>query len=185
MLVKSLDNKNLFCQQYWHKVLKNNKEVPNVGRFDFADVNDELMGFNNYYLPSGHLESKIKNNDLAQKLLSKPAENDITLWRGITRPNERYKYAKNMFEKCSNLKSGDVFYMPEYSFWSENKKEAMNYANKNGIIYELKISKGTNILQRIYPIFQRASRFLCIKNTFIAEGNNKLNYITLNLLSKL
>ncbi len=183
MLVKSLNNKKLFCQQYWQNVLKKNKEIPNVGRFDFADVNDELMGFNNNYLSSGHLEFRLKNNDLAQKLLSKPAENDITLWRGIQQPNEKYKYAKNMFEKCSNLKSGDVFYMPEYSFWSENKKEAMSYANKNGIIYELKVPKGTNILQLIYPIFKRASKFLCTKNTLILEGKNKLNYITLNLLS--
>ena len=68
-------NKELFCHQYWRKVLKNNKKIPNVGRFEFNDANLALMGFTH----SSNLNSLIKDNDLAQKLLSKRIDNDIVL----------------------------------------------------------------------------------------------------------
>ena len=176
-------NKELFCHQYWRKVLKNNKKIPNVGRFEFNDANLALMGFTH----SSNLNSLIKDNDLAQKLLSKPVNKDIVLWRGIAKPNindNKYNYAINLYKKCSNLKQGTTFYMPEYSFWSDNKNTALDYTNKNGILYELKVSKGTNIFQKIYPIFQRASKFICRENNTIIDGNNKLNHIKLNLLPR-
>lgn len=185
MFNKALNNKNLFCHQYWQRVLKNNKNIPNVGRFDFHDANYELMGLTNEYY--GHLAPMIKNNDLAQRLLSKPIKNDIVLWRGIANPNiykDTPKYLEKMFKKCSNLKKGDVFYMPEYSFWSDSKQVARNYAAQNGIIYELKLPKGTNIFEKVYPIFQRASKFLCLNNTEIKKGNNKLNHIKIELLPR-
>ena len=185
MFSKTLNNKNLFCHQYWQRVLKNNKNIPDAGRFDFNDANYELMGLSNEYY--GHLGALIKNNDLALKLLSAPIKKDIVLWRGITNPNiykDIPKYLDNKFKKCSNLKKGDVFYMPEYSFWSSNKNEALNYAAQNGIIYELKIPKGTKLLEKIYPIFKRASKFLCVNNTEIKKGNNKLNHIKLELLPR-
>lgn len=182
---RTLNNKNLFCHQYWQRVLKNNKKIPDAGRFDFNDANYELMGISNEYF--GYFDSLIKNNDLALKLSSKPIKHDIVLWRGIANPNiyrDVSKYLENMYKKCLNLKKGDVFYMPEYSFWSDNKKMALNYAAQNGIIYELKIPKGTNIFENIYPIFQRASKFLCIHNTEIKKGDNKLNHIKLKLLPR-
>ena len=52
------------------------------------------------------------------------------------------------------------------------------------IIYELKIPKGTKLLEKIYPIFKRASKFLCLNNTEIKKGNNKLNHIKLELLPR-
>ena len=124
---------------------------------------------------------------MAVKLLSKPVKTDMVLWRGIANPNiyrDASKYLENMYKKCLNLKKGDVFYMPEYSFWSDNKKIALNYAAQNGIVYELKIPGGTNIFENIYPIFPRASKFLCINNTEIKKGNNKLNHIELKLLPR-
>ena len=182
---RTFNNKGLFCHQYWQRVLKNNKAIPNAGRFDFNDANYELMGISNNYCE--HLTSLIKNNDLSLKLSSKPIKYDIVLWRGIANPNiykEKSKYLEDKFKKCSNLKEGDVFYMPEYSFWSESKTEAINYAAQNGIIYELKIPKGTNIFEKIYPIFKRASKFLCINNTEIKKDNSKLNHIKLKLLPR-
>ena len=50
MINEILNNKNLFCYQYWQKVLKHNKKVPDAGRFDFNDANYELMGISNEYL---------------------------------------------------------------------------------------------------------------------------------------
>lgn len=180
---RTTNNKELFCHQYWRKVLTHNKEIPNVSRFEFNDANIALMGFTH----SNNLNSLIKDNDLAQKLLSKRIDNDIVLWRGISKPdtdNNKYNYAINLYKKCSTLRKGDTFYMPEYSFWSDNKNTALNYGNKNGILYELKVPKGTNIFQKIYPIFQRASKFLCTENNTIVNGNNKLNHIKLDLLPR-
>ena len=186
MFRKTINNKNLLCHQYWQRVLKNNKTIPNAGRFDFNDANYELMGLTHKYY-AGSLGALIKNNDLVQKLLSKPIKHDIVLWRGITNPDrfeDTPKYLEKMFKKCSNLKKGDVFYMPEYSFWSDNKNLALNYALNNGILYELQIPKGTKIFEKIYPIFQRASKFSCIKNTEIIKENKKLNHIKLELLPR-
>ena len=179
---RTSNNKELFCHQYWHKVLKNNPQIPNIGRSEFNDANLTLMGFTS----DSHLATLIKDNDLTQKLLSKPINKDIVLWRGISKPDtyNKYNYATNLYKKCSNLRKGDTFYMPEYSFWSDSKNTALNYGSKNGIIYELNVPKGTNIFQKIYPIFQRASKFLCTENNIIIEGNNKLNHIKLDLLAR-
>lgn len=187
--MKINNNKELFCQKYWHNLLKKDKEIPNVGRFDFADANLELIGFDNYYSSNGKLTKLIKDTDITQKLLAKPLKNDITLWRGIANPKNYIekpsKQLTNLFNKCSKLKKGDTFYMPEYSFWTTDSQIALRYANNNGIIYELKVPKGTKIMQKIFPIFQRASKFLCINNKkkFIDE-NTKVHYIKLKMLPR-
>lgn len=182
--MKISNTQELFCQKYWHTILKKKITNPEISRFDIADINLNLMRLDNNQLSNNELQALIKHSDIALNLLSKPIKNDITLWRGIPKPDKSHKYIKNLFNISTKLKKGDTFYIPQYSFWTTNPQIALKYANQNGLIYELKISKGTNIFEKIFPILQRASKFLCTQNTKIKENNLKLNHIKLKLLPR-
>ena len=182
--MKISNNQELFCQKYWHTILKKKITNPQISRFDIADANLNLMGLDSKHLSTSELQALIKHSDIALKVLAKPIKNDITLWRGVPKPDKSPKYVKNLFKISKKLKKGDNFHIPQYSFWTTNPQIALKYANQNGLIYELKISKGTNILEKIFPILQRASKFLCTQNTKIKENNLKLNHIKLQLLPR-
>ncbi len=180
--------KELFCKTYWKNVLKDIDKIPKACRFDFSDANDSLMLLSY----NCNLDALIKNNDLAQKVLARPIKNPLTLWRGIANPantlGNKPNYIKFIFQKCINLKKGDILYMPEYSFWTDSKEIALQCAhnssilNQPSILYELRLPEGTNIYEKIFPIFKRCSKFLCKENNKVTENSTVYNHIKLKLL---
>ncbi len=184
--------KELFCRQYWKNVKEHVHTLPTISRFDFNDASYEIMCLDNVYQSMGTLGKLIKKNDLVQKLSERPVSQDFVLYRGISEPviyNTNTKYIEALFKKCINLKKGNFLYMPEYSFWSDSKKIAFQYKHspnqeRQGILYELKIPKGTKLYQKAYTILRRYSKFLCIDNKMIMQNNEKYNHIKLTLLPR-
>lgn len=182
-----------FCHKYWQKVLAKAKEIPERDTFDFWDANLELMGLSNFYSQMGDLAHIIGRNDLAQKLKSKLTDNDMILWRGIQKPGEEFQdekanYAKKLFDKSINLKKGDIFHMPVYSFWTDERHSAEIFASlktaHQALIYELSLPKGSEVYQNRHFIFRRYSKFICTDNQKVIEGNTTYNHIKLELLPR-
>lgn len=174
--------------------MSNTKKASDISIFDFYDANYELMGLDNSYLSSGNLNHIVKQNDLVQNLELKRTKKDMVLWCGIENPStyegERFSYVKNLFNKCINLKKGDIFHMPEYSFWSNNKSVALIYAKpkstveEQGLVYELRVPKGSEVYENSHHIFRRYSKFLCTDNQKVVDGNKIYNHIKLELLPR-
>ena len=126
----STKTKPLFCEEYWAKrSIKNalSKKLKHVSHtFDLHDVNYFLLGYvgensNSKSLlyadyPPITVHDVISITDKEFKRV-KPTKNKMVLWRGI----EGYDIFPERFEKCYNTKKGDIIYMPEYAFASENK----------------------------------------------------------------
>lgn len=189
-IIPSTNIKNqMFCQKYWQNILTNTKKIPTTDRFNLRDANLEIMNLSNIYSKPGELSNLIKTNDLAQKFNSKLTDEDMILWRGIQSPlDDDSNYVKKLFNKCINLKKGDIFYMPEYSFWADSKNAALTYAApkiaKRSLLYELSLPKGSEVYNIIYYILRRYSKFICIDNKEVIEGYSKYNHIKLEPLPR-
>lgn len=171
----------LICQQYWERVLKDAKPLLTtniVHHESLTEVNATALIRNyNTGLPAALLKQIIRQSDKEFKLL-RPLEKDITLWRGVSMPwGREEKYIKN-FEKAYNVKKGDILYMPEYAYASDDKKYASIYAtyNKSAILYEIQVPKGAKISQTWAYVFPRASKFECLDSieTKTESGTTKL-----------
>lgn len=193
-MIKPIAPKELFCHTYW-KNKQTIKNLQDISRFNFTDASRDILNMDDYYLSSGKLKSVVQDCDLHQRLLSQPVKKSLTLYRGIPNPthsdDKDFNYIKTIFNKCINLKKGDTLYMPEYSFWSDHKMEALQYANykvsdakQQGILYELEIPKDTPLYECIYIILKRCSKFICTSNKKIKKDNKAYNHIKLKLLPR-
>lgn len=185
MISKISQPKNFLCQIYWDSLLGEKKSL---GRSLDHSISSKLHRVN-YCLAVGKhdglsilLNKFIAKADLAFKQL-KPTSKNMTIWRGIGKP---YSCASNMaktkFEKTLNLKKGDVIFMPEYAYATNLKNLAEDYADDNGILYEIIVPKGSKINQSSYCYnFPRSSRFECIETKNISGKQNyrliKLKYL--------
>lgn len=180
-------NTQLLCQKYWSNI---DAVLFSRTRFDFADANQVLLG---NALPDMYTTSSlIKQNDLTQRLTGKEIKEALTIWRGIPEKIGDFpQYIKNLYQKCKALKKGDVLYMPEYSFWSDDRKHALERAivfssSNSGILYEVTLPSGYNLYEEYHPILPRASKFLCLGNRKIKSIKKGFEYnlIKLKLLPR-
>ena len=180
----------LFCEQYWTKALKNAKtrkvDIKLPYAFDITDINQMLVGCNipMYYWLYETLRPNpnkmIKYIDRAFKTLP-PTKQDLTLWRGINEPDSFcHKERIEKFNSRFDAKAGDIIYMPEYAFSSDDKKYSKCYTSspnaKRAILYEIETPTGSKISQANNYIFPRSSKFECLDNTEIIE-NEKIYHI--------
>ena len=156
------------CQQYWERVLKDAKPLSKTSiehHESLAEVNATALIRNyNTGLPATLLKQIMFQSDKEFKLL-KPLERDITLWRGVSMPThkmeERYI---SVFDKAYNIKKGDITYMPEYAYASDDKNYASLFASNSNkaILYEIQVPQGAKLSQTWAYVFPRASKFECI-----------------------
>ena len=179
-------SKPLFCEEYWAKrsiknffKLKRSDQVSH--RFDLHDVNYFLLGYTGSnsnpktLLYADHppitIHDVILATDKEFKNL-KPTKEKTTVWRGI----QEFEIFSDRFEKCYNVKKGEIIYMPEYAFADEEKLYAEGYARGNkAILYEINVPKGVKLSTKRHYIFPRYSKFECI------DSEEKENYKLIKL----
>lgn len=182
--INSVKNQELFCQQYWNKVLAGKTK-----QYDHLSQEFDLHGIN-YYLLAGlfpmnenSLNKIISTTDKELKLF-KPTKKALTLWRGIRNPKPYdNKIFLKKFDKCKDLKEGDILTMPEYAYAAENKQYAEFYASyKDGILYEINVPKGSKIGDSHFYIFPRASKFKCKGNELVENDRVQYHHIKLDYI---
>lgn len=192
-IMKLTENKPLLCQIYRQNILeKHHKELNQAEEvrksFDLTDVNHFFFEWDGKPKPRFEekvlgmpLDKLVKQTDTEFELL-KPTDRELIVWRGIPKPisDEASPWIKSLYQNAQNLKFGDILYMPEYAYSTDTKWLAEQFAQQNGIIYEItvpkkskKISRGRNY------IFHRYSRFICT-GTKKVSGN--VNYKLIKLL---
>lgn len=183
----------LFCQQYWRKV-KNKALLPKTQwekphLFDYHDCNYDILNLN----PSRPRDKKLLGNlDLSFKFFE-PSKEKYTTWRGVTNPLARYEYEpelNNYFEKCKNIKPGEILYMKEFPYVSIDCDYAKTYINPYAkdhehILFEIEIPEGTCFLDGMYrSVLQRCSKFLCTGTEKAKDGDRNFQHIKLTLLPR-
>ena len=142
-MIKPLQkNKELFCEQYWKRVMKKTKpkayyQTRISTNFDISIVNNFLMDTT----PEARktLESKIEMplskflavTDKEFKLLP-PTKEDLVLWRGVSKPSKESKYKHAQFESSYNCKPGDTISIPIYAYASDEKRLHCHLRNMKG-----------------------------------------------------
>lgn len=189
-------NTQFFCQKYWQNAIPRAKATEDLlwrDRLDFTNANKSILGLTaNDNYSKRITRFGIKHNDLIMRATSERTKNNLTVWRGIPKKiNNIQQHIVHLYNKCVNLKKGDILYMPEYSFWATKRCYALERAtdfssSKSGILYELTLPKGYNLYKNVYPILPRASQFKCISNTKIKclKKDFQYNLIKLELLPR-
>ena len=187
----------LLCEQYWEKALKTavkpkapEKALPH--KFDIADINEILVGESIPYYQwlteslDKPLEKVLASIDTVFKM-QKPTKRTMTLWRGISEPGLIKSGRLSRFNSKYNAKPGEIIYMPEYAFASNDKKYSEYYmknaGNKRGIIYEIEVPEGSKICRQYHHIFPRSSTFECLDNTEFKLNDKTYRYIKLRYLN--
>ena len=196
-MIKPLQkNKELFCEQYWKRVMKKTKpkayyQTRISTNFDISIVNNFLMDTT----PEARktLESKIEMplskflavTDKEFKLLP-PTKEDLVLWRGVSKPSKESKYKHAQFESSYNCKPGDTISIPIYAYASDEKKVALSFAKYEGkqksILYEFYLPKGSRINKGLFYNFPRCSNFECIATQDITTDKMTCRKISLKYI---
>lgn len=186
-------NQELFCQKYWRK-MKNKALLSKIGRqephlFDYHDCNYNILNINT----SKTTDNKsLGNLDLAFKFFE-PSKEKYTTWRGVTNPlyyKKDLTQLNNYFEKCKNIKLGEILYMNEFPYVSMDYKYAMAYISNAAkdyehILFEIEIPEGTCFLNDICRnVLQRCSKFLCTGTEKVQDGEKTFQHIKLTLLPR-
>ena len=189
-------NKELFCEQYWKRVMKKTKpkaayDTKVSTDFDLYSVNNFFMDVNpeaketletNIDMP---LSKFISVTDKEFKKLP-PTKKDLVLWRGIEEPSKDSKYRHALFERAYNCKKGDVITMPIYAYASNEIRTALSFAevkaNKKSIVYEIQVPQDSRVNKYGFYNFPRCSRFECLDNKDIASDNGAYKQISLKYI---
>ena len=192
----SRSNTKLFCEQYWTKAHQNvqprkaNVNLPFL--FDITDINQMLVGCDipmYYWLQESlkpSLNKMIKYIDIAFKMLP-PTKDKLILWRGIKEPSGSYERKRmERFNSRFNAKAGDIIYMPEYAFTSDDIRFSKVFSTspnvKRATLYEIEAPTGSKISQSYHYIFPRGSKFECLDNTEMIENEQVYHIVKLRYL---
>ena len=173
----------LLCQQYWERVLNGAKTLEQEAvthHENLTHVNSSAI-LRTYptWFTNKELREIIIQSDKEFKML-KPLEKDITLWRGVSEPviMEQKRFMKS-FDKAYETKKGDVIFMSEYPYASDEKNYAEIYSSYGykGIFYEIQVPKGAKVSKTWAYVFPRYSKFECI-----GTEENKVQDRTIKLI---
>ena len=172
----------LFCQEYWERVLQGakaleGKAVKHHENLTHVNTSAILRTYPTWF-NSKELREIIIQSDKEFKLL-KPLEQDITVWRGVSEPviSEQKRFMQS-FDKAYNTKKGDVIFMSEYPYASNEKNYAELYSSygSKGIFYEILVPKGAKVSKTEAYVFPRYSKFECTgtEETKVQDRTTKL-----------
>lgn len=178
----------LFCQQYWERVLNGAKTLEETSvkhHENLTHVNTSaILRTYNTWFSQKELRQIIIQSDKEFKLL-KPLEKDITLWRGVSEPPmmEHKRFMKS-FDKAYETKKGDVIFMSEYPYASDEKNYAELYSSYGyrGIFYEIKVPKGAKVSKTWAYVLPRYSKFECTGTEEIKDKDRVTKLIKLKYL---
>lgn len=130
--------------------------------------------------------------DLSFKLLE-PCRKKCIMWRGVTNPSFLYPdilEIANYFNKCKNIKPGQILYTKEFAYTSYDSNYAKSFISKlskdfENILFEIEIPKGAKFLNEgDINILQRCSKFLCRKTQRVKDGEKTFQHIQLTMLPR-
>lgn len=182
--------RELFCQKYWQTIKRQTRiqkqEYQKPDLFDYNTYNYILLGINK----PNKKQIKLCDLDLSFKLLE-PSKKKYTLWRGITDPSFYFENApilKKYFNKCKNIQPGEILYMKELPYLSNDCNHAKSYISNLAkdyvnILFEIEIPKGTCFFNNgCRSVLRRCSKFLCTDTQRIKDKEKTYQHIKLTLL---
>lgn len=184
------NSQDFFCQKYWRAIRKqvssNKQNYKNPDLFDYNDYNYVLLGIKKN---TGN-QIKLGDLDLSFKLFE-PAKKKYVMWRGVTDPSYFYENIptlNNYFNKCKNIKTGEILCMKEFSYISCDCAYAKNFIcspNDVNILFEIEIPEGTRFFNNgTRNVLPRCSKFLCTSTKKIKDKKKTYQHIKLTLLPK-
>ena len=180
---------DFFCQKYWHAIKKqvssNKQHYEKPSLFDYNAYNYALLSIKE----SDKELVKLGDLDLSFKLFE-PSKKKYVMWRGVTNLYcQKNRILKDYFNKCKNIKPGEILYLKEFPYVSCERDFAKSYIlnlkDNENILFEIKIPKGTRFLNNGFrSVLPRCSKFLCTDTRKIKEKETTYQHIKLTLLPK-
>lgn len=188
-IIPKASKQELFCQKYWQKMgVRLNSEKNRYCSpclFDYSNYNYYVLGIS-------PCKPKLLWDLDASFKASKLSKERIIVWRGITNPSYLYpdnSQIGNYFDKCKNIKPGEILYMKEFPYITNSKNYAMsfisNFYKTTNLLFEIEIPKGTPLPFDINrTVLQRCSKFVCTDTQRVKDNGITYQHIKLTLLPR-